>query len=741
MVLWGIYGYVNMPKRKDPDIPVRVAVAVTQWPGVSAEKVEQLVTRPVEERIAQNTRVHPPEAGNFGIKSMSLPGVSFVQVQLDEAGADTRKEFSDIAIKLNDLNRSLPQGAGPIQFNSNFGDTAALMLTVASPAESPVVVALRAGAVARAIAEVRARAPSGRGSRVAIVVAYSELVDPAILRRMRDLAARHLVESGLGRDVRPIQGPGFVGLDAATPLDDATLLRAVREFARDRLGAPAFHPDSWPPVVVRDPKDTEARLREVAGPRYTYRELDNITDLIQRTLEQVPQVSTVQRSGVLPEQIFLEYSQAELASYGIQPSAIKSILGARNTALPGGVLSLQDTDVTLDPSGEFKSQNEIGGVIMTTDAAGNAVYLRDLVEIARGYQSPPSFLNYYHWKDAAGAWHRSPAVTLAVQMRSREQIADFGRAVDAALAGLRPQLPPDLVLARTSDQPRQVKENIALFMDALYEAIILVVLVALVGFWEWRSAVLMALSIPITLAMTFGMMFALGIELQQVSIATLIIALGLLVDDPVVAGDAIKRDLGLGHPRVVAAWLGPTKLAKAILFATVTNIVAYLPFLMLSGTTGDFLRTLPIVMTCALIASRLASMTFVPLLGYYLLRAPKRREPTIEELRSRGFTGLYYRIGVAVLEHRWKSFAVSLVFLAAGAFLMTRLPTQFFPTDLQYLSYVDLWLPNNVSLARTDEVAARAAEVVREVAAQYGKERPGRDGKPREVLRSVTAFG
>ena len=92
---------------------------------------------------------------------------------------------------------------------------------------------------------------------------------------------------------------------------------------------------------------------------------------------------------------------------------------------------------------------------------------------------------------------------------------------------------------------------------------------------------------------------------------------------------------------------------------------------------------------------------------------------------------------MAVLEHRWKSFAVSLVFLAAGMFLMTRLPTQFFPTDLQYLSYVDLWLPNNVSLARTDEVAARAAAVVREVAAQYGKERPGRDGKPREVLRSV----
>src|SRR4029079_17754049 len=97
----------------------------------------------------------------------------------------------------------------------------------------------------------------------------------------------------------------------------------------------------------------------------------------------------------------------------------------------------------------------------------------------------------------------------------------------------------------------------------------LVVLVSLIGFWEWRSALLMALSIPITLMMTYGMMYLLGIDLQQVSIASLIIALGLLVDDPVVAGDAIKRDLGAGHPSIISAWLGPTKLARAILFATI----------------------------------------------------------------------------------------------------------------------------------------------------------------------------
>src|SRR5262249_45751630 len=155
--------------------------------------------------------------------------------------------------------------------------------------------------------------------------------------------------------------------------------------------------------------------------------------------------------------------------------------------------------------------------------------------------------------------------------------------------------------ARTSDQPKQVSENVSLFMNSLYEAIFLVVLVSLIGFWEWRSALLMALSIPITLTMTFGMLYFLGIDLQQISIASLIIALGLLVADPVVAGDAIKRALAAGHPPIVAAWLGPTKLATAILFATITNIVAYLPFMFISGDAGKFLFSMPVVIGCSLV--------------------------------------------------------------------------------------------------------------------------------------------
>jgi multidrug efflux pump subunit AcrB len=247
----------------------------------------------------------------------------------------------------------------------------------------------------------------------------------------------------------------------------------------------------------------------------------------------------------------------------------------------------------------------------------------------------------------------------------------------------------------------------------------------------------MALSIPLTLAMTFGMMSVLGIDLQQVSIASLIIALGLLVDDPVVAGDAIKRELAARHPPRIAAWLGPTKLATAILFATITNIVAYLPFLLLPGDTGRFLYSLPVVLTCSLVSSRLVSMTFIPLLGHYVLRPGKRPQRPISERRAAGFAGWYYRLGRAAIANRKMVFAGSLAVLAVGAVFASQLKSQFFPKDLSYLSTVDVWLPEDAALSATEDATRQAEDAVRRVAAELGR---GHGGPDRPVLRSLTTF-
>ena len=140
--VWGWYGFQKMPKRKDPSIPIRVAVASTQWPGATAQEVEQLVSRPIEQTMAQNSFVRPPAASDFGIRSLSFPGLSLVYIQLDDSVKDTKKQFSDINLKLDSISSRLPQGAGPIQFNSDFGDTSALMLTVASPPATRAEIAV-----------------------------------------------------------------------------------------------------------------------------------------------------------------------------------------------------------------------------------------------------------------------------------------------------------------------------------------------------------------------------------------------------------------------------------------------------------------------------------------------------------------------------------------------------------------------------------------------------------------------
>ncbi len=740
-IVWGLYGYLNIPQRKDPDIPVRLAVAITPWPGVDALKVEELVTQAVERTAAESSSIHPASDRSFGIKSVTLPGVSIVQIQLAETIDDTEKAFSDINLKLNGLNSQLPQGAGPIQFNSNFGETAALLLTVASPKESDVEISLRARDIRKVLETERAKLPDARAKgRAALVVAFPRSVNPRVAERSLKALIGEIRAAGFGHDLKVIQGAGFIGLDGRFAGDDAAIRAFVRAFIHDRLAELRFHPDAWPPIIVRDPEQTESKLRAAGGDKYSYRDLDNFTTLIEKNLERASLVSTIDRSGVLDQEITLVYSQEQLASYGIQPSKIKEVLNARNTSIPGGMVDARGVNVPIEPSGAFTQASQLGDVLIATSSTGAPVYLRSLTDTVRGYQSPPQFLNFQTWRDANGAWQRSRAISLAVKMRSGGQIAKFGAEVQASLAIVKQHLPEDLLLFETSNQPAQVRDSVDLFMTALYEAIALVVLVALLGFWEWRPAILMMLSMPITLAMTFGMIYLLGIELQQVSIATLIIALGLLVDDPVVAGDAIKRQLAAGKARIVAAWLGPTKLAKAILFATITNVVAYLPFLLLSGNTGSFLQSLPIVMACALISSRLVSMTFVPLIGYWLLRPDRRPERSIEERRSRGFTGFYYRTGVWAIRHRHLVFMGSLTILGLGVFLKGQLPNAFFPVDVQRVFYMDVWLRNDASVPHTNEVSAEVERILQEVTASYAKAEADSNGATVDPLQAVTTF-
>jgi len=738
VLVWGWFGYHSMPQRKDPDIPVRVAVAFCPWPGATAWQVEQFVTRPIEDAVAENKTIHPGTASDYGIRSVSLPGAAYVYVQLAENISDVKRQFSDINLKINALNSQLPQGAGPISFQSDFGDTAALMLTIASPKADQVEINIRAQAIQSAVEAIRAKKKyTQHGVPVTIIYPFPRSISPATMFDAVQLFEQQAEEEGILRAPELISGSGFVAVDGVSDKDDVSIHRFVEAFFQKQLQRSDLHPDGWTPIIIRDPQDVRAKLTDVAGDKYSYADLDNFSDLIARTVQGAPETSKVERRGLLPQVVYLEYSQDRLAEYGLQPAALGQVLRARNITAPAGEFETGQREIIINPTGQFESRDAIGDVVVAATSAGAPVYLRDLVKIFPGYQSPATYLNYYTWQDPTGKWERSRAVTLAIYMRDQQQIAQFGQSVDEKLSQLKQILPTDLIIAHTSDQPLQVKENIHLFLRALVEAIILVVGVSLLGFWEWRLAFIMALAIPITLAMTFGVSYMLGIDLQQVSVATLIIALGLLVDVPVVAGDGIKRGLAAGLPRRIAAWLGPTKLATAIFYATLTNIIAYLPFLLLTGNTGEFLKSLPIVMTTALLCALVVAMTFVPLLGYYIQRPPARKESTIEEKRERGFYGFYNRLVGRAIQHRWAVLAGSFVFLLISGFAASHLKSQFFPEDVQYWFYLDIWLPNDVPLSATNDTAMRAEQVVRKViGSAHEATKEGTD----HLLTSITSF-
>jgi multidrug efflux pump subunit AcrB len=314
---------------------------------MDAERIEERVTRRIEEVVAENEHVEV-------IRSTTRTGVSFVYVDLKEGITETGEIFDDIAIKLDAIG-DLPDGAGPVQFIKDFGSTAALMLTVASPRVDEVQVSIRADQVREAIERLREDTP--RGERVALVYNFPSSISSGSTVRPALLYLEQAQRDGVFRDARLLQGPQFIGVDGVSELGDSAIVAHVRRFVEERLRVSEFHPDAWAPVVIRDPADTRARLLAVAGDKYSYRELDDFTELMKRAFQTVDQVSKVELAGVLEEQVTLSFSQERVASYGVPLGTLRETLRARNTAISGGLMEADGRTVALNPSGEFRARS------------------------------------------------------------------------------------------------------------------------------------------------------------------------------------------------------------------------------------------------------------------------------------------------------------------------------------------------------------------------------------------------
>ncbi len=746
-MVWGAVAFRSMPQRQDPQIQVRSGAIQTLYPGANAVEVEQEVTRKVEKKMTENPAVEH-------VRSLSRQGLSVVFVDLYDTTRNADAVWQDLDNKLASMTDLPTVGNEAVKpkLDKDFGDTVAVMLTLSSPPVSEFEVERRADLIARKLEDLRAGRPAAlRERRYSEVLVHPSTLSPAFVERagrslLQQLTERRLIEDG---QFVAMLGAGAVDFRLASGCDEARIRRELDHFRDDNLGAGIGHPDVWPGVFVKEPAELAGELKRLCQEepggvaRYSYEELRRFADLVRDHLRQSPKVGKIELIGALDETVYLYYSNRRLGALGLDPAALAGQLAFRNINLPGGTVDLQRQSLVVKPSGKFLREGEIGEQVVET-RGGYPAYLRDLVEVVRGYEDPPSLLNFRTIKadaehsptavsaptvataDARNSEHpreahpaKGPekawttrAITLAVRHVKGTQIAEFSRDVDAALATLKGVLPEDLRVERTSNEPALVAHKIDQFVECFMEAVLIVVIVALV-FMEWRSALLVALSIPITVAMTLGICALLGIDLQQISIAALIIALGLLVDDPVVAGDAINREIAHGVPRKVAAWLGPQKLSRAILYATVTNCVAFLPLLLVTGIVGEFIYSLPVVVTASLVASRLVSMTFIPLLGSYLLRGQLGMEAGIAEGgKSSRFARIYNGFSEWCMDHKWASLACCLVVLGGAVSLVPLIGTNFFPKDLHNVLTINMFLAEGTPIRQTKAEAIKTIETI-----------------------------
>lgn len=745
-LVWGWLAYTRLAQQEDPKIPDRRAVLVTKFPGADASKVEDLVTRKLEEKLNELQSIEE-------LRSHSRLGVSVIDVtQRPARQTVVDQEWDKLRAKL--LEARLPEGCQAPFLDTDFGNTVTLLFGLVSPPASEAEVQARAHLLRTRLDRLRGDKP-GRGRAAAFAFFPHEVAEGYRLglqqRFIQALTARGLASGPPVID----RGQSFILAEFATAATRGELESFMTQFQRSVAGSDGeLHPDfAGGGILLGDEPDEVLRsvVRALTPPRYSYRELETVAEALEDDLKQVASVGRVRKIGNVPEALYLLFSIPNLEGYRLDPSLVMQAIATRNAIIPGGVLNTEGQAFPVQLTGEFGAPDSrtgerrfaedllntvvgvagasgIEAVSRANVTRGLPVYLRDLFEVRRGYENPIGFkVDVLRRESPAGALAQRRAVLLAVEMKEGNVIGRFNEQVRQVVSAFgdprQARLPEGMDVVTLSDQPGAVRGRIGQFTACFVEALCVVVLVALF-LMDGRSALVVAAAIPLTIALTLGGMHLVGVPLHQISIAALIIALGMLVDDPVVASDGINRELAHGQPPGTAAWLGPHKLRRAILFGTIINIVAFLPLMLLPGDKGTFIWALPMVVTLALTSSRIVSMTFIPLLGYYVLRGQKGLEAGGEVRHfllfrpvDRALVALlprYRRWLERSLHHPARTLLTALVLLGLSLGVAPFLGQQFFPPAERNQLLIDVDLPESASVVQTRQACADIVQLLQQ---------------------------
>jgi multidrug efflux pump len=429
----------------------------------------------------------------------------------------------------------------------------------------------------------------------------------------------------------------------------------------------------------------------VTADGFTHRELRDYVDHIRDRLVQVPDVTKVEIIGAQDEQILVEFSVQQLAGLGIDRSALAAALAAQNIVSPSGILQTGDENLTLRVSGAFESVEDILGVNFV--ANGRLIRLRDIAQVHRAYVDPPQPMFRVNGK---------PAIGIAISMREGGDILTLGRNINEAMREIRADLPIGIEPVLVADQPSVVDHAIRDFTTSLWQAIVIIMAVSLVSLGPRPGAVI-ALSIPLTIALVLPVMEFTSIDLQRISLGALIIALGLLVDDAMTTVDVMTSRLAAGDSKEDAATFAYKTLALPMLTGSFVTAAGFIPIGFARSSAGEYTFSIFAVVTYALLLSWFVAVIFAPLLGVAILTQPKAKPSD----KPSAILHYFRRFLVGAMRARWVTIVATLGCFAAAILASPFVPRQFFPPSDRPDLLVDLSLPQNASIYASENVAEK----------------------------------
>jgi multidrug efflux pump subunit AcrB len=450
------------------------------------------------------------------------------------------------------------------------------------------------------------------------------------------------------------------------------------------------------PVADDEFGDTYGIIYGFTADGFTSRELRDYVEDIRSRLLQVPDVSKVNLIGAQPERIYIQFSPAKLAGYGLTPASLMAALQAQNIVVPSGTITTDAENIILRVSGAFTSEKDILGINF---AVGDRIIrLADIAEVRREDKDPPDPIFRINGK---------PGLGLSISMRDGGDVLALGQHIHQKMDVLKADLPIGIEPVMVAYQPDTVSHSINEFMEALWESIAIVLVVSVVSL-GLRAGAIVIISIPLVLAIVFAAMEVLGIDLQRISLGALIISLGLLVDDAMITIESMVSRLERGDNKEQAAVFAYESTALPRLTGTLVTIAGFLPVGFARSDAGEYTFSLFAVVAVALLASWVVSGMFAPVVGLALLRPPKN--PHGETLGAP--MRLFRRCLVAAMRVKWITIAVT-VSLFAAALAGTRLvPEQFFPSSDRPELLVDLKLQDNSSILATRDVVEAFDQVL-----------------------------